>query len=205
MSRCLPERWRRVAADASVIINLNATGHARDILRVFPAAPVVTAEARAELLAGQSKAYTGFADLEALVEAGLYRIAPLPDDAGLFTSLVSGRAADTLGDGEAATIAYAVTHGRAAMIDERKALRICTERFPDLTVVATVDLLLHPAVREALGEAGQADAILGALSGARMRVPSERIPEVVAVIGEERAARCSSLPQSARRRRDGQP
>ena len=87
-------------------------------------------------------------------------------------------------------------------MDDRKARRICKKRFPAVPVVAIVDLLLHSAVRNALGEDGQADAIVAALRGARMSVPMARVAEVVAPIGRERAAQCPSLPASARRLAD---
>ena len=198
MSRSLPEGWHRVTLDASVVINLNATGRAADILRMFPVPPVVTENARHELMLGASKAHADFNRLEALVRSGLCGIVPVGAGISIYESLVKGPARETLDDGEAATIAYAAASGRAAMIDERKARRICAQRFPDLTILSTVDLLLHRSIRDALGESDQADAVFGALHGARMRVPRERVEEVVARIGEARAALCPSLPGSFR-------
>ena len=86
------------------------------------------------------------------------------------------------------------------LIDERKAHRICAERFPDLRVASTIDLLAHPSVGNALGGGGLADAITQALLSARMRVPAHHIEWVVGVIGSERAAECPSLPRRARQR-----
>src|SRR3546814_11421896 len=68
-----------------------------------------------------------------------------------FRTLVEGPAAQTLDDGEAATIAYAAENGAVPLLDERKTNRICAERFPVLHRGAPVDLLAHPAVIEALG------------------------------------------------------
>jgi predicted nucleic acid-binding protein len=59
---------------------------------------------------------------------------------------VVGPAQTTLDDGEAATIAHAVALNGVALIDERKANRICTERFPELRIASTVDILVHPSV-----------------------------------------------------------
>lgn len=199
MARSLPEPWLRVVLDASVVINLDATGRAAEILRIFPTPPLVTENARAELQAGAGKAHHDFEKLKQLVRADLCAIVPIGRGLETYGSLIEGPARETLDDGEAATIACAVTNGRAAMIDERKARRICAERFPDLPILATVDLLIHRATRDALGASGQADALFDALRGARMRVPPESLPAVVAIIGEARAALCPSLPASFRR------
>jgi hypothetical protein len=99
---------------------------------------------------------------------------------------------------EAATIAYAFEHGGMAIIDEKKANRICSERFPALRVGSTVDIFAHSRVVEALGAPGLAQALLNALHLARMRVLPHHVDWVVAVIGQEQAALCSSLPRSAR-------
>lgn len=198
MLHSLPESWRRIVADTSAIINLNATGRAEEIFRLFPSPPVVTESVRFELQAGRNRGHRDITGLEALVCTGACRVVEIGKGATIQISLAEGRAQDTLGDGEAATVAYAAAYGRAAMMDEKKARRICAERFPGTAVVSTVDLLLHPAVRTALGQAGQADAIVAALQRARMGVPLERLHEVVALIGKDRAALCPSLPSSVR-------
>lgn len=199
MSHYLPESWREVVVDTSAIINLNATGCAVEIYRIFPTAPAVPEAVRSELRRGGQRAQTDLQHLEALVSAGACTIVEVGAGAEIERSLLEGRAEETLDDGEAATIAYAVVHGRAAILDDRKARRICTQRFPETPVIYTVDLLLHRAVRGLLGESGQANAIVAALQNARMRVPFERVPEVVTLVGRDRAASCPSLPASARR------
>ena len=199
MSLHFPDSWREVVADTSAIISLNATDRAIDILGIFPSLPVVTESVSAELEAGSERGYRDFQRLEALVEAGSCRVVSVGVGRGIFDSLTGGSARGTLGDGEAATIAYAAAHGRSALIDDRKARRICAQRFPNITKIYTVELLLHPCVREALGDLGQVDSIVKALQGARMRVPRELVSRVVGLIGEDRAARCSSLPPPVRR------
>jgi predicted nucleic acid-binding protein len=113
----------------------------------------------------------------------------------VYEALVDGSALRTLDDGEAATIGYACEVGGIAMIDERKARSLCTDKFPELPVVSTVELLLHETVAIALGEKGRIDAVVSALQLARMRVPPDQIGRVVTVIG---AASCMSLPKAAR-------
>ena len=134
-----------------------------------------------------------------LESAGLVEVVDL-DGAALahFEALVVGSASETLDDGEAATIACALTSDLTALIDERKALRICRERFPSLTVVTTVDVLLSRVTERALGATGVADAVFEALVRGRMRVPAFHMERVVTILGAERAALCSSLPMHVR-------
>ena len=188
-----------VVTDASVIINLNATGSAAAIIGAFPNPFFVTASVRRELSMGESRGHRCGEKLEALIRRGLFELAELgPGDDLVYRSLVEGGFEGTLDDGEAATIAYAVGHGGLALIDERKARRICGVRFPGLLFASTVEMLLHPLVAERLGETGQSEAIFLALRDARMQVPREGLPEVIERIGADRAVECPSLPRSFR-------
>jgi predicted nucleic acid-binding protein len=195
------EAGAAVVADTSVIINLNATGRAAEVLSALPNAVLATGIAAAEL---QEDRRSGRRDAELLKElarANKIRVVSL-GEAGVrvFGHLVVGLAADTLDDGEAATVAYALECGIAPVIDDRKALRICAERFPSLRPLCTVDLFAEPTVVAAIGQSNLADAVFRALQEARMRVPFERVPWVVDLIGTDRAALCPSLPKAARRR-----
>lgn len=193
-----------VVADASVVINLNATGCAREIIRAQPGSMVVTDNALTELARGSRNGHDDGEKLQALIDAGAVRLATL-DDTGsrIYESLVEGTAMRTLDDGEAATIGYAHQVGGIAMIDERKARTICARDFPKLVLASTVDLLVHEYVERALGKRGQAAAIVNALRSARMRVPPDRIEVVVGLIGSEAAAGCHSLPRSVRTAKAG--
>lgn len=190
---------RVLVADTSTIINLNATGCSEDILRALPYRITAADVARKELEIGRSKGRTDAARFEALVGNGLIEVVKLGDGGLLhFEGLVIGPASETLDDGEAATIAFAAETGAVAVIDESKALRLGARRFPSLRLASTVDVLVHPAVLDTLGAKALADAVFNALAGARMRVPPQHIPGVVALIGSERAAECASLPREAR-------
>ena len=114
-----------------------------------------------------------------------------------FESLVSGSAAETLDDGEAATIACAIERSAVALIDDRKAIRTCTERFPNLTVGCTVDVLAQRHVQAALGTR-LGDAVFSALDLGRMRAPERYAQSVVDLIGKDRAVSCRSLPRRFR-------
>ena len=189
-----------VVADASVIINLVATRTAAAIVDAFPNRLLATTNVRRELWEGRGRGHGSWHGLEALIADGSIEPVELQrNDEPVYRSLVEGAARETLDDGEAATIAYALGRDAVALIDERKATRICAERFPGLRLASTTDLLLHSLVADALGQDGQADAIFRALRDARMQVVSRhRVHDVVARIGTDRAAACTSLPKWAR-------
>ena len=189
-----------VVTDASVIINLNWTARAAAIIGAFPNPFMVTASVCRELTTGMSHGHRCGEELEVLIDQGLFDMAELEtDDDIVYRSLVEGGFEATLDDGEAATIAYAVGHDCLALIDERKARRICADRFPDLELASTVDLLLHPLVAARLGESGQREAVFLALRDARMHVPRRQLQEVVERIGATRAKECPSLPRLFRK------
>ena len=185
-----------LVADASVIINLNATGQAIDIIRAQPGSVVVTDHTFDELAKGAQKGHEDAEKLQALIDCGAVHLARLGEIGNrIYESLVEGSALHTLDDGEAATVGYAHEIGGVALIDERKAQNICKNEFPNLVVAFTIDLLLHETVRNALGQQDQIDAIVSALQDARMRVPRHQVSMVIEMIGEEVAATCSSLPK----------
>lgn len=188
-----------LVADASVIINLNATGRAFDIIRAHPGSVVVTDKAFAELAAGSRNGHSDDKMLQTLIDSGVVQLVELGEIGNLvYSSLVEGTASRTLDDGEAATIGYAHETGAIAMIDEKKARSICASDFPDMEVVSTVDLLIHDVIGHILGKEGQVNAILNALREARMRVPSHQTEMIVNLIGTEAAATCNSLPRAVR-------
>ena len=196
---CLNDLTVPVVADTSVVINLNATEYAEAILNALPNRFLVVSEVRLELEEDRQTGRNDSAALAALVASGRAEIVQL-GDGGIqhFSDLVSGPAVQTLDDGEAATIAYALEQRALPLIDERKANRICAERFAGLVTGSSVDLLAQGDVQVALGRDRLADAVFNALRYGRMRVLPHHLQWVVDLIGRERAARCTSLPRSVR-------
>lgn len=189
-----------VAADASTVINLNATGCAREVIQAIPNKVVVLDAVASELHEGRRRGRRDADLLAELVAARVVEVVELDDSSGIhFERLVVGAAAMTLDDGEAATIAYAYRHHAVAIIDERKATRLCAEMFPSLRVGSTVDILAHPSVEERMGKRMLAEAVFNALQNGRMRVFPRNVEWVVNLIGQERAAGCASLPNSVRK------
>ncbi len=188
-----------LVADASTIINLIATGSAGEILSALPNRVVVVDHVPAELETGRARGRAACDGLKALVAGGMIGIVGLPDAAAAhYESLVIGAAAETLDDGEAATIAYALAATATALIDERKATRLCAGRFPHLRLGCTVDVLVHPGVQQLLGPEVLRESVFRALQDAQMGVLPQHLDWVVQVIGRERAALCASLPQRVR-------
>lgn len=186
-------------ADASVVINLNATARAAEIIKAVPNPFLITENALAELQAGAQKGHRDYEKVLELINAGLVRRASLGNPGlSVYESLIDGSTKQTLDDGEAATIAHAKEIAGIALIDERKARALCANTFPSLKVVCTVELLMHQSVGAVIGDDGVADALVAALNNARMRVPAEYLAKVHGVIGPERAAMCSSLPKATR-------
>lgn len=188
-----------LVCDASTVINLNATSEARAILRAVSRRVVVLDMVQAELEQGRAKGRRDADQLRELVSADLVHIVSLGTHGStLFETLVIGPASDTLDDGEAATIAYALEAGALALIDEHKANRLCERRFPTLRLGCTVDLFAHPLVGGALGRDALKRAVVSALRVARMQVVARHIDWVVDLIGLEQVAMCRSLPPAAR-------
>jgi len=147
-------------ADASVIINLNASGRAQQIMENVPGRILVPGNASVELAIGATFGHDDGRQLVALMAAGVVGRIELGKDALLiYESLIDGSRGQTLDDGEAATIATAFECGAIALLDEKRARRICREHFPNLTVGCTAQLLLsadvtpffHPAISRVLG------------------------------------------------------
>ncbi|HUN96777.1 MAG TPA: hypothetical protein VMU69_11155 [Bradyrhizobium sp.] len=186
-------------ADASAIINLNATGCAAEILKALPNPVAVTEVVPSELATGRIRGRRDADFLQELVSGGFISVVALNGTAEAhFERLVVGAAAMTLDDGEAATIAFAVANGGVPIIDERKAKRICAEHFPSLRLACSTDIFAHDGVLRAMGTARLSQAVVNALQLARMRVLPHHRKWVLDLIGPEQAALCTSLPQSVR-------
>ncbi|MBS9718515.1 hypothetical protein ACFFUT_09230 [Pseudohalocynthiibacter aestuariivivens] len=183
-----------VIADTSVLINLDASGHAGAIIQATSGVLLTTKNAVEELLEGERRGYSTATELRTLQTRGVVKVVELGEaEESIYRTLIEGPAAQTLGDGEAATIAYAVHNDAVALIDERKAKRICRDRFNGTRVTTTTDMMLHSNVAQALGRS-HVEAVHAALKYARMHVPPERVNDVVRLLGNDRSVECPSLP-----------
>ena len=186
-------------ADASVMINICACGAGRKVLEALPVRLLMAQPTIAEVTSDRRAGRADHQQLASLIADGLVDEAGLARDAEeIFASLVIGKAAETLDDGEAASIALAVSRRVGVVVDEKKATSLCLMRFPEVPRLSSCDLFLHEAVKARLGVAGQRDAIFNALCRARMRVQDHHLDAVLTILGAERAAQCASLPARAR-------
>ena len=188
-----------LVADASTIISVNATGCSKRVIKALPNRVAVVDIVSGELEEGRQKKRQDADLLKKLVDGGHVEIVRL-DAKGeeYFEQLVVGAAQMTLDDGEAATVAYAVANSGIALIDEKKANRICAQRFPELRLACTVDIFMHPDVQSELGREVLADTVFNALCHGRMRVFPQHVDWVIELIGVERAHLCTSLPGPVR-------
>lgn len=197
----LSDACQELLLDTSVIINLNATGHAERILAALPVRVLVPGPVIRELEMGAQSGYQDAAGLRTLLDGGIVRELALSDAArSEFITLTAGTAESTLGDGEAATIACAYASSAWAAVDDRKAQRISQERYRTVPVVCTVDMLAHHLVVGAFSQSEMDKAILDALMGANMHVPPHYMDWVVDRIEPSMLHRCMSLPRDVRER-----
>jgi len=93
------------------------------------------------------------------------------EELDLFLDIVGAPARGALGDGEAAAIAVAASRGLDLVIDDRKARRILRERFSQVGIHWTADLLRAGSVVAALGRPLLDECFAKALRFGRMHVP----------------------------------
>jgi hypothetical protein len=176
-----------------------ASGRSDAILRAIPNKVVITDIALSELERGRARGRRTIEGVERLIGNSLVSVVSCPEDAeAIFFELVGGNAAETLDDGEASTLAYALTCSGCAVIDEKKATAIAGRRFPSLPLLSTTDLLLSSELQAAIGDEAAVATLYEALTGARMRVPDRLIELVCKRLGGERAGKCHSLPRRSR-------
>ena len=184
-------------ADTSVVINLIATQCSEAILEALPNHVVVLEESQCEISRGKEAGHNTADGLEELVSNGHIDIVELGETGReWFRKLVSGPSVQSLGDGEAATISYAIEEAVKPLLDDRKAINACSERFPNLNLGSSMHILAGTNVQEALGQKDFANALFNALRFGRMRLSNADAHWVASLIGPERARDCPSLPKS---------
>ena len=111
-SSCLTDQDKAIVLDASVIINLLATGYATEILQALNASLVVTGNVLREIEQGSANGRQESTLLTQLIDKRYLQVKELSGPSlEHFFSMVSGSTSDSLGDGEAATLAFAHSNG----------------------------------------------------------------------------------------------
>ena len=194
----LDEEPHEIVLDTSTIINLNATGFAEEILTALPHRFLVPLPVVTELESGRAKGYTDATDMFALMDRDIIEPIRMTNEERLaFIGFVSGNAAQSPGDGEAATLALTETGQRWACIDEKKARYLC-RRLPASKLISTLDIILHKSVVSRLSEFEIVSCVGAALEVAYMNVQAEHLEWVLTIIPQERLNRCLSLPKRYR-------
>lgn len=192
---------KQLVTDTSAAINLMATGFASEIIAALSHEFLIVDVVERELANGHKKGRAEASLVLKLIEAGLFTPVTLEVmGQSRFEELVSGSTEQTLDDGEAATIAFALQEKATALIDERKATKICVSRFSHLEIASTIDLLRDNNVQRILGPEAIANALFNALTRARMGMLPIHHEWVAETLGAERIAACNSLPYSLRAR-----
>ena len=152
----------KIIADTSVLINLNASGYRDIIFREFTGRMYTTNIVYDELQRGESrKGYHDAAIIKDFEKKGIIKI----------VSLVYGSAPQTLDDGEASVIAYAYISDGIALIDEKKATKICKLEYPNLKICNTIDFLRQKRFLQKFGNKMIMESIINAKNNARMPIP----------------------------------
>jgi predicted nucleic acid-binding protein len=187
--------------DASALINLLGTGMAGDLVKAANRRMFVEDYAFEELRRHPLPEQDLQTELAALLESRLLQRVTMDETARiLFRELTDGDLTAGLDDGEAATIAYAVSHeATVPVIDEKKANSVFGRRWHSRMIVDTITLLGQSSVSNAFTEERYSAAIHSALLHARMRVPTAARAWVAALIGDARSAQCPSLGRPALR------
>lgn len=191
---CLTDQDEVIVLDASVVINLLATGTAGAILQALKTSIFVTTNVVDEIERGVTNGRQESKLLTELIDARIVRVDGLSGPSlECFFDIVSGHTSNSLGDGEAATLAFAYSNGFSAAIDEKKATRIAGVRFEAMSILTTIDILSSGSVQALLGREVLASAVLRALQVAKMQVRQHQFSWVAELIGESNLAACPSL------------
>jgi predicted nucleic acid-binding protein len=187
-----PTEERGLIIDTSVVINLHWCTYGAEILSAIPNEVAVPEIVAAELDNERSRRTGEHGFLERLIAAGTVEIVNLTEaEYKVYEELVSG--SPSLDDGEAATVAVAVSRNLFAIIDEKKGRRVAlslTKEEPG----CSLDLFRHATILAKLGNEHALEALFRSLRDARMRIATERAEEVIALLGIDRAKECKSLP-----------
>ena len=185
--------------DTSVLINLHACTFGEQVLRAIPNDIVLPETVVAELNheTSHTNGENGF--IQRLIAENVVRVVHMDEAAAhVFETLICSPG--SLDDGEAATIAVAVSQGFLPVVDERKGRARAQDLMNGQAPAWSLDLLVHPAVQSGLVGDGYIEAVYLALREGRMRIDEERCDAVVQLIGIERAKDCTSLPGFKARR-----
>lgn len=193
---------QRYALDASVVINLLATGCLEQLIPISLGEFSIVTHVQEEVKIDPITRKTSPNLLLPYIEAGIFRLVQLTEDElETFIELVGAMAPDDLDDGEAATIAIAAHRQLYLVIDESKGRRVAKERFPTLQILDTVDLLKLVGGSHKLPPKEFIRGIENALTVGKMRVAPEQVEWISNIVSREVVQQAPSIRRSLYRRR----
>lgn len=161
--------------DASVLFNLLATGIAADTLEALGVPCWVEERTATEVRRFPGEKAESM-PLQTLFGSGhlrLCRMSPVAYD--IYLSLISGPSTQTLDDGESAAIAMSVTGVGSVVLDDKKARRICSERFSHVSIASSLHLFVEAASRGNWGDQQLVHVVQRARDVSKMSIiPTER-------------------------------
>jgi predicted nucleic acid-binding protein len=179
--------------DTSVLINLHACKYGERILTALPNDIIVPEIVAGELEHETSRRNGEYSFLHGLSASGVVTLVNLTEaEYEIFYELTS--TSPSLDDGEAATIAISAARSVLPIIDERRGRSRAGILIKARAPAWSIDLFRHPMVVAALSDQSAVEALYFALRGGRMRIPSEIVEGIIALIGVERSRDCTSLP-----------
>jgi len=180
--------------DASVVINLSASDIMADILKAIDCQILIPENVLSESLRNPATNAPIKAELENLNHQGLLDFCTLDSvSVNDFLELTGAAAPNDLHDGEAATIAIALGLKGRPVIDDRKAIRRCSELYPSLEVAHTIDFFCHSLVGQVLSLERLRQGLNRAFAHARMWLPNEYGNFVLKTIGNDNFYECRSI------------
>lgn len=189
-----------IVLDSSAVINILACGQPARFLTALGCSVVIPRQVVDEISREPVQHSDNGDSFPSLLQAGLLLTHDLVDEHYLsFLDLVGAAAPHSLGDGEAATIASAEQLQCAAVIDERKATRIASNRRDANLTICTVDLYVYGFTTARCSRDEVASFVFSSMQYARMRIPAKREAWVIDLIGEDRARQCTCFPQRSLR------
>lgn len=139
--------------DTSVLINLHACTFGEQVIRAIPNNIILPERVVAELNHETSHANGENGFIQRLIRENVVKVVEMDDAAAcLFETMI--RSPNSLDDGEAATIAVAVSQGFLPVIDERKGRVRAQSLMNGRAPAWSLDLLVHPAVQSGLTSDG---------------------------------------------------
>ena len=160
--------------DASMLINLLATQECSAIVAALGVRCVTPEQALAEItkdpitrqpFPNRERA------LQRLSAVGVHILSG--DHYERFLAIAGAAPPNGLGDGEAASLATAIALRFGICLDDGKARRICSEMYPEGTIVWSADLIAHARVVKALGKVRATSCYDHARQFGRMRTPKK--------------------------------